>query len=891
MATYTIGGYSTASIVSSGNLGTGATFALDPAFDAATDALSITVTDNDSYFSGSATNQLDTNQSAVVSTASGATLASGAVRLGYAYSFTSASGSTARLYQVYVGNTLVGYVSNAALTPGMESTIAATANTTSTTATYSSLVTPSYSPDAGSTLTGGAGNDTLLAGAGNDSVVANGGNDSIDGGAGNDTIYGGTGNDTIDGGTGNDYLSGDGGNDLFLVTETSGNDTISGGSGTDSLDASAMTSNIVVNMSGSGAGTLSAGGNNIAFSTLEQLYLGSGNDTVNGASGADFVDAGAGNDSLNGGAGNDTLLGGDGNDTLIGGSGNDSLDGGAGDDLFIVSAGDGTDTITGGDGADTLDASGVTVNTTLTMTGAGTGALTGAAGSYTFTGIDSVAMGSGNDVLNGWSGNDVLDGGAGNDVLNGNDGDDLLIGGAGNDSLYGGAGNDTLVGGAGADMLNGGSGMDFVDYSGNNTAVNINLSNWTVSGGWATGDSLAGVDGVIGSAYDDTIVGFDQASYSGADIYTNIIFGGGGNDYIDGAGSNDELHGGDDNDTVLGGAGNDTLFGDAGNDSLLGGTGADVLSGGTGADTLSGGEGNDTLTGGEGSDVFVLSPNNGADTITDFNATIVDGRAVDQLDVSQLIDAQGNPVDWTDAVITANANGDAVITFPGGQSVTLVGVAPAQVTGMQALHAIGVPCFAAGTMIATPRGQVAVEALRAGDLVMTRDHGALPILWAGGRRLGPADLAADPALLPVRIKANALGRHDEILLSPLHAVLAVTPEGERLVRARHLAELGDGRFRIAQGKRQVSYHHILLERHALVIANGLEAESFYPGPMALEALGAEHRAEIARALPVLAPALLGLVDPVSVYGPTVRPVARKRGLRLLDMRPLAAAVA
>ena len=58
---------------------------------------------------------------------------------------------------------------------------------------------------------------------------------------------------------------------------------------------------------------------------------------------------------------------------------------------------------------------------------------------------------------------------------------------------------------------------------------------------------------------------------------------------------------------------------------------------------------------------------------------------------------------------------------------------------------------------------------------------------------------------------------------------------EMLVRAKHLAELDDPRFRIAKGKKEVGYHHFLLERHGIVFAQGMATETPYPGPMAVAA--------------------------------------------------------
>ena len=1330
MAIFTFSGFAAASIQYSGSsLGAGTGFMLDPGYDAS-QALTFTVDDDDSNFGGSSSTQFDTNQTVTVTTSGGAVVASGQVRLGLASTFTSPGGAVLTLYEVWVSGTVVGYVANGQITPGVAMTVSSAADTGSAGVAYATIQSPTYNPAANSTLTGGAGNDSLNAGGGNDSVTGGDGNDTLSGGTGNDTLAGGNGNDILSGGPGNDTVSGDAGNDTFLIADDTGTESIQGGTGTDTLDYSASAARgINVQFTGTGAGnhtfigltsagtfasieavvgtgfadtvnaandlstgvsilggagndsltggtgadsidggadadtltggagadvlsggagndviaggtgndtitggtgndslsgdgnddrfilqdgfgndtiaggtqttfdlidasglttaatvtfgatlgsgTLSSAGNLATFTTLERVLLGSGADTVTGTTNAEYADGGAGNDSLSGGGGADTLLGGLGNDTIIGGTGADSLSGGDGDDLFLIASGDGGDTIAGGIGRDTIDMSAVTVAMTVAYTTDGTGSIGGSAGTYTFNGLEVVLAGTGADSLTGWAGADQLYGGGGNDTLVGNDGADQLFGGAGNDSLDGGLGDDTLQGGAGADTLAGGTGMDYIDYSTSSAAVSINLGSNTATGGDATGDVLAGVDGIIGSAFNDTLIGFDGEATTGTDLYTNVFFGGAGNDSIDGAGGSDALYGGDDDDTVLGGAGNDTLTGDAGNDSVAGGTGNDsadggsgedtllgedgndTLSGGAGNDTLSGGigsdsmaggdgndtlsggdgedtllgdagndsllagagndsvdggtgddslagdagndtldggsgsdslsgglgedsltggdgsdtllggdgndtlvgdnnllrngsfeygiangtngapaggfwtngsggglevwgsglngvsadegsnfveldvaggldtlyqdvtttagetyefsvsamqrpgfpsnsfeiwwngalvttitpatswttysvtltgpggptrlefrelasqndtvgilldnavlslgggadslvggagndsilggvgndtiqggAGNDTLSGGAGADVFQLTNGSGNDVYTDFDATIVNGRMVDQFDVSGLLDSSGNPVNWLDAVITADAAGNAIITFPGGERIVLQGVTPTQVTGQQALWQLGVPCFTAGTLIRTPMGDVPVEALREGDLVTTLDDGAVPILWAGGRHFDQAALDARPGLRPIVIRANAFGLHDEVLVSPQHAILAMTADGERLVRARHLAELGDRRFRVAQGKRRVSYHHILLPRHGIVMANGLWTESMYPGPLALRALGAAACREIADRLPHLIRVLGGEVETALIYGPTARPVAKRKGLRL-----------
>ena len=128
--------------------------------------------------------------------------------------------------------------------------------------------------------------------------------------------------------------------------------------------------------------------------------------------------------------------------------------------------------------------------------------------------------------------------------------------------------------------MNGGQGLDFADYSDSNAAVSVNLATGAFSGGFATGDSAAGTDGIIGSNFNDTLVGFDGSSTDPNDAYTNIIYGGLGRDSISGLGGGDTLYGGNDADTVSGDLGNDRVFGDAGNDVLYGGEGTDTVFGG-----------------------------------------------------------------------------------------------------------------------------------------------------------------------------------------------------------------------------------------------------------------------------------------------------------------------
>ncbi len=145
-------------------------------------------------------------------------------------------------------------------------------------------------------------------------------------------------------------------------------------------------------------------------------------------------------------------------------------------------------------------------------------------------------------------------------------------------------------------------------------------------------------------------------------------------------------------------------------------------------------------------------------------------------------------------------------------------------------------CFVAGTMIATPKGERAVESFRAGDLVETLDNGPMPLLWVGG-----GTVVAQDEALPVCISAGVLDNDRDLWLSGQHLVLVdgadcelLFGEAEVLVAAKHLLRL-PGVF-CAVGMAKVSYHHLLLERHQLVLADGTAAETLYPGPQVFEAL-------------------------------------------------------
>jgi len=138
-------------------------------------------------------------------------------------------------------------------------------------------------------------------------------------------------------------------------------------------------------------------------------------------------------------------------------------------------------------------------------------------------------------------------------------------------------------------------------------------------------------------------------------------------------------------------------------------------------------------------------------------------------------------------------------------------------------QAIGpAPCFAAGTRILTARGEVPVERLQIGDCATTRDGRLAPIRWLGHRRIDSLLHPRPWDICPVRVQAGAFGAaapHRDLLLSPDHAILFAAV----LIPVRHLL---DGTTIARAPGAAVTYWHVELDRHDIVLAEGLPCESF-----------------------------------------------------------------
>ncbi|WP_428515551.1 Hint domain-containing protein [Roseovarius sp.] len=312
-------------------------------------------------------------------------------------------------------------------------------------------------------------------------------------------------------------------------------------------------------------------------------------------------------------------------------------------------------------------------------------------------------------------------------------------------------------------------------------------------------------------------------------------------------------------DSLSGGAGNDAIFGGAGNDTLVGGTGADTLHGGLGDDEMYLAEG-DRAFGGDGDDLFVLGDLGEAGSST---ITIVGGEGGETNgDTLRLTpDVSRNDITFTNTDDDAGGlSGN--FTLPDGTTVSFSEIE-------------NIICFTPGTRILTPQGERAIETLRPGDLVITRDSGSQPIRWMGHRTVEGRGKFA-----PIAVNSTVMdGARRPLLVSPQHRLMfsgyraqLLFGESEVLVAAKHLVGL-EHDVRIAE-RRLVTYFHMMLDRHEIVYAEGAATESFHAADVGVGALSDASREDMFRVFPHLR-------GDLTAYGDTARLCLKPHEARLL----------
>lgn len=273
----------------------------------------------------------------------------------------------------------------------------------------------------------------------------------------------------------------------------------------------------------------------------------------------------------------------------------------------------------------------------------------------------------------------------------------------------------------------------------------------------------------------------------------------------------------------------------------------------------------------------------------------INGGALQTYDGSAVYNATITYLDGTTATITAviiqdsagrtywvpefssNADQAAMEAMP-IRSLTLDSVNGATFSGTTADRQTWdyLICYVRGTHILTPDGEVRIEDLRVGDLVLTRDNGSQPIRW-----IGCSTALAEGKLAPVRFASGAFGRglpHRDLLVSRQHRMLLSSRVVERmfgtqeiLVPAIKLLDLPGAA--LVESGRPVDYFHLLTEQHDIIFAEGAPSETLLSGPEARRAIGPEGLEEIETLFP-------GLLDEVAV--PACKVVRDARVSRLLQ---------
>jgi len=470
-------------------------------------------------------------------------------------------------------------------------------------------------------------------------------------------------NDTLIGDKQNNHLRGH-----------AGADVLDGGAGNDWADYTGSAIGLTANLANSSQNTGDALGD--TYISIERLRGSSFNDTLVGNAGVNFLEGRDGADTLIGGGGTNDYAyynnsaqaltvsladptqntGEAAGDTYVGISGligsiyNDTLIGDSGSNVLRGSGG--SDTLIGGDGSDAADYENSSIGLTVSL--ANPSQNTGEAVGDTYTSIENLRGSDYDDVLIGDGGDNRLRGNGGADRLIGGNGSDWadyggsegvkanladptqntgvaagdtydsienlrgsnladqLTGDANANTLWGLDGDDVLIGGLGSDLLDGGEGYDRASYSLATSSVLVNLADPSQNSGEAQGDTYVSIEQIIGSEFDDILIGDSNWNQfegrGGADIFV----GGAGVDRVSYSFSNASLtaslsdqsfNSGDaagdtftEIEWLVGTHFDDILIGDDNDNFLTGRSGADVLNGGAGSDTAEYGYGDGSVT-------------------------------------------------------------------------------------------------------------------------------------------------------------------------------------------------------------------------------------------------------------------------------------------------------
>jgi autotransporter passenger strand-loop-strand repeat protein len=309
------------------------------------------------------------------------------------------------------------------------------------------------------------------------------------------------------------------------------------------------------------------------------------------------------------------------------------------------------------------------------------------------------------------------------------------------------------------------------------------------------GDTLTVLAG--GTVSNTTVndAGTETVDAGGRSISTTVSGGGTMNVNAGGSATFTKVTGVDAVENVSGGTTTSTTVIDGGLES--------VVAGGTVSNTTLGGLGTEYISGGTAIGTQV---NNGGSELVDAGGKTSGAVLNDQ--GQEYVSAGGS------AISTTINTGGTLNVYPGGTAIGTI------FAGGQEIDEAA--CYAAGTRIATARGDISVEHLTVGELVRTHGGEMTPIKWLGHRWVDGRRHPRPSDVWPVRVRAGAfaLGRpRRDVVMSPDHSVFVE----DALIPIRYLI---NGATVVQEQVDRVSYWHVELHRHGVILAEGLPAESY-----------------------------------------------------------------
>jgi hypothetical protein len=199
-----------------------------------------------------------------------------------------------------------------------------------------------------------------------------------------------------------------------------------------------------------------------------------------------------------------------------------------------------------------------------------------------------------------------------------------------------------------------------------------------------------------------------------------------------------------------------------------------------------------------------------------------------------------------------------------GESIEVTAVANFAGGSMLSTTSVLIPvtiCFGAGTQILTAKGYRAIDTLKVGDEVMTRDNGLKPIRWIGSTNVPSSAMQNDPNLRPVKITAGTFGANmpeTDLIVSRQHRILVedwraqVLFDSERVLVPAH-SLVNETTVTHGSADEDVTYFHIVFDEHEVIDAQGLMTESFHPCRATVLGMAPEARVELFKLFPELSP--------------------------------------